>query len=83
MLKEEFNFLNYILGGDFTVQKGATIIVPPIMVHRNPNIYKNPMVWNPDNFSPEETEKRHKYSFLAFSKGPRGCIGKLCKIFIY
>lgn len=66
---------DFKLSGDFTVQKGATIIIPPIMVHRNPNIYKNPMVWNPDNFSPEETEKRHKYSFLAFSGGPRGCIG--------
>ena len=46
------------------------------MVHRNPNVYENPLVWNPENFSAENMEKRNNYSFLGFSGGPRGCIGK-------
>ena len=68
-----------ITGDNFKVHKGAAIIVPPIMVHRSPAVYKDPTTWNPDNFSPEEVEKRNKYSFLGFSGGPRGCIGKLKK----
>lgn len=45
------------------------------MVHRSPDIYPNPLQWNPDNFAPDRVEGRHKYSFLPFSGGPRACIG--------
>lgn len=68
---------NYVIFTDdnFTVKKNSNVIIPILMVHRNPNIYPNPMQWNPDNFSPNMVESRHKYSFLAFSGGARGCIG--------
>lgn len=52
------------------------IVIIPLKTQRHPEIYKNPMVWNPDNFAPEEIKKRHRYSFVAFSGGPRGCIGR-------
>lgn len=45
-------------------------------VHMNPDLYPNPMEFNPDNFSAEAVNKRSKYSFLAFSLGSRDCIGK-------
>ncbi|KAK7595043.1 hypothetical protein V9T40_001476 [Parthenolecanium corni] len=63
------------LNNNFTIQENSNVIIPILMVHRNPNIYPNPMQWNPDNFAPEKVERRHKYSFLAFSGGARGCIG--------
>ncbi|KAK7595042.1 hypothetical protein V9T40_001475 [Parthenolecanium corni] len=63
------------LNDNFTVQESSTVVIPIIMVHRNPNIYPNPLQWNPDNFAPNRVERRHKYSFLAFSGGARGCIG--------
>lgn len=50
--------------------------VSPMVTHRCPNLYANPDVFDPDNFSVENVAKRHKYSYIAFSGGPRGCIGR-------
>ncbi|XP_065201589.1 cytochrome P450 4C1-like [Planococcus citri] len=63
------------LSNDFIVPRGTNIIIPPLKVHRDAKNYENPLIWNPDNFSAEEANKRHKYTFMAFSGGPRGCIG--------
>nr|QTC11262.1 cytochrome P450 380C41 [Phenacoccus solenopsis] len=63
------------LSNDFIVPPNTNIIIPPIKIHRDAKNYRNPLIWNPNNFSAEETNKRHKYTFMAFSGGPRGCIG--------
>ncbi len=73
-------FCNDFAGNNFVIPAGADILIPPIMVHRNPKIYEKPLIWNPDNFTIDEIEKRHRYSFLGFSAGPRGCIGITTRI---
>jgi len=52
--------------------------------HHSPDLYPDPWSFNPENFSPENNAKRHRYSFIAFSGGPRGCIGKVifCEIIL-
>jgi cytochrome P450 family 4 len=59
-----------------TIPAGTTVIVGIYKLHRNPDNYENPEVFNPDNFLPEKTQNRHYYSFVPFSAGPRSCVGR-------
>lgn len=58
------------------IPAGCTVVVATVKLHRNPEIYPNPTVFNPDNFLPEASANRHYYAFVPFSAGPRSCVGK-------
>ncbi|XP_065217737.1 cytochrome P450 4g15-like [Planococcus citri] len=57
------------------IPAGCSVVLSIYGVHHNPEIYSNPEIWDPTNFSPEKIASRHKSSFVAFSSGPRDCIG--------
>lgn len=63
--------------GDLVLPKGSTCIMAPLLTHHLSDLYPSPGVFDPERFSAENVAKRHKYSFLPFSDGPRGCIGEL------
>ncbi|XP_005177793.1 cytochrome P450 4g15 [Musca domestica] len=60
----------------YVIPRGATITVATIKLHRNPLVYKNPNIFDPDNFLPERQANRHYYAFVPFSAGPRSCVGR-------
>ncbi|XP_022175937.1 cytochrome P450 4C1-like [Myzus persicae] len=64
-----------ISSNDYVLPKGTTCVVSIIATHHSPDLYPNPWTFDPDRFSPENVAKRHRYSFIPFSGGPRGCIG--------
>lgn len=68
---------------NYVLPKGATVVITTLKIHRRPDIYPNPDVFNPDNFLPEKTQERHYYSFIPFSAGPRSCVGNKLIHFYY
>jgi len=68
----------YILvSGGHVLPKGTLVALFLYDVHRNSELYSDPSTFNPENFNRENIAKRHKYGFVAFSRGARSCIGKL------
>lgn len=45
--------------------------------HRHRDFWPDAETFDPDRFSPERSKERHSWSFIAFSGGPRACIGNM------
>eukprot|EP01126_Amoeba_proteus_P042740 TRINITY_DN4657_c0_g1_i7.p1 TRINITY_DN4657_c0_g1~~TRINITY_DN4657_c0_g1_i7.p1 ORF type:complete len:177 (-),score=33.54 TRINITY_DN4657_c0_g1_i7:186-716(-) len=62
--------------GKYFLPKGTMVSVAVYPVHKNPKVWNNPEVFDMYRWTPEETAKRHKASFIPFTIGPRDCIGQ-------
>ncbi|XP_065356768.1 probable cytochrome P450 6a14 [Calliphora vicina] len=60
---------------DVVLEKGTWVYIPAKAIHYDPDIYKNPLEFQPERFHPSEVHSRHPQSFLGFGDGPRNCIG--------
>lgn len=58
------------------VPTGASIFMSIYELHRNPDLWKNPTIFDPENFNPEKVKSRGKFDYLPFGAGPRLCIGQ-------
>ncbi|KAF5272199.1 hypothetical protein FQA39_LY01281 [Lamprigera yunnana] len=54
---------------------GVSAAICIIGIHRDPETWPDPLKFDPTRFDAEEVAKRHPYSFIPFSAGPRNCIG--------
>ncbi|CAH0547446.1 unnamed protein product [Brassicogethes aeneus] len=70
VLKEDLT-----LDKKYCIPKGTNIIVSPLITHRLPHIFKDPLKFDPDRFSEENIKDIHPYAYLPFSLGNRQCIG--------
>ncbi|XP_011065179.1 PREDICTED: cytochrome P450 4C1-like isoform X3 [Acromyrmex echinatior] len=60
----------------YLVPAGTNLVIDINGVHKDPNFWPNPEVFDPDRFLPERIRNRHPYSYIPFSAGPRNCIGQ-------
>ena len=56
--------------------EGTWISIPILAIHQNPDVWEDPLEFDPDRFDPKETEKRHPLAFMPFLDGPCECIGR-------
>jgi cytochrome P450 len=57
------------------VRRGETVTVWPWILHRHKALWRDPDVFNPENFDPEARAGRSRFQYLPFGAGPRMCVG--------
>lgn len=62
---------------DLVIEKGTPIIISSFGIHRNPDIYEDPLCFKPERFfdSPTGGGKAKGIFYLPFGDGPKICIG--------
>ena len=61
--------------GPARIETDTVLVVPVYALHRHQALWDVPERFDPDRFSPERTQARHRYAFMPFGAGPRICIG--------
>lgn len=60
---------------DFPIPAGALILTSPYLVHRHPDFWQDPELYQPKRFEPENSKDRPRFAYIPFGGGPRLCIG--------
>lgn len=61
--------------GEIAVQRGDFVSIWPWLIHRHRRLWDDPDVFDPERFSPERKEERHRFQYIPFGAGPRTCVG--------
>ena len=59
----------------YRVEAGTVAVVSFYALHRNPELWDDPLTFDPDRFLPERSQGRSRWQYLPFGGGPRSCIG--------
>jgi len=65
--------INPIEMGPYTLTKGTTLLINIQAVHHDPELWPDPMTFDPHRFIDSRPEA---YTFLPFIDGPRNCLGQ-------
>ena len=60
----------------YTIPSGSFIWMLIGSMHRNPTVWSDPLRFDPERFSAENSAGRHPFAYIPFSKGIRNCIGQ-------
>ena len=62
--------------GKHSIPAGSVVTISPYVTHRNPQLWKEPLRFEPERFAPDRVKTRHGFAYLPFGGGPRICIGR-------
>lgn len=62
--------------GNAPVKKGEIAVVSPALMHRRPDLFPEPLRFDPRRWTPEAKETRPRYSYFPFGGGARICVGE-------
>ncbi|KAF0294716.1 Cytochrome P450 3A31 [Amphibalanus amphitrite] len=68
-------------GTDIHIPAGTLVFLSVFGVHRDAELYPDPLQFDPDRFLPEVKEKRHPCAYIPFGSGPRNCIAMRFALF--
>ncbi|KAF5277801.1 hypothetical protein FQR65_LT03782 [Abscondita terminalis] len=58
------------------IPKGVQVMIFCYQLHRDPDLFPNPEVFDPERFNVENSKNMSFYSYVPFSAGSRNCIGQ-------
>jgi cytochrome P450 len=59
----------------YRLEAGTMAVVSFYAMHRDPELWDDPLTFDPDRFLPERSQGRSRWQYLPFGGGPRSCIG--------
>ncbi|MBV8181858.1 MAG: cytochrome P450 [Mycobacterium sp.] len=59
----------------YRLEAGTMAVVSFYAIHRDPELWDDPLTFDPDRFLPERSQGRSRWQYLPFGGGPRSCIG--------
>ncbi|KAI8059366.1 cytochrome P450 [Gongronella butleri] len=66
-----------VQGNEYEIKAGQHIQIQTNALHRNPDFWENPDVFDPERFMNSEVNgQRHHNAWMPFNDGPRACIGR-------
>lgn len=60
---------------DKTINKGASVVISPWLIHRHRDLWQNPDAFNPDRYTDDQSRESLQRAYLPFGMGPRVCMG--------
>ncbi|MCB9555937.1 MAG: cytochrome P450 [Deltaproteobacteria bacterium] len=61
---------------DYFIARGSWILVSPLVSHRLPEVFADPLRFDPQRFlPPREEDRRHSFAYIAFGGGRHKCLG--------
>lgn len=64
-----------IVPGGYIIPADQVIIPAIRAIHINPNVWSNPLRFEPERWDTEEVKNRHRCAYIPFASGQRMCIG--------
>ncbi|WKG04352.1 cytochrome P450 [Mycolicibacterium sp. HK-90] len=59
----------------YRAEAGTMAVVNFYAMHRDPDLWDDPLTFDPDRFTPERSAGRNRWQYLPFGGGPRSCVG--------
>jgi cytochrome P450 len=59
----------------YTLPRGSWVVISPFVLHRDPQLFPDPEVFDPERFAPGRADTIPPYAYVPFGAGPRVCIG--------
>lgn len=62
--------------GEYKIKKGDIMMMSPYLLHRHPDFWKDPDIFDPGRMHAKAAGKRHPFAYMPFGAGKRMCIGR-------